>query len=1162
MIIMPDDLDKKNPFIKRVKVISLIITGLFLIYVIVGFWVIPPLLKPRLEEQLSTLLGRKVTIESIKLNPLVLSATTSNLTVYGTEGEPFAGFEELFVDAQLISILNWALTIKEIRIQSPFGVLKLLPGNKLNIDDILAKLSQPKSEPDQEAGLPRGVIEKFQLIEGKATLENLTGKEPIREVVGPISFTLKNLSTLKGRQGEYLFAGKGPSGERYEVKGQLTVNPVRVQGSYLMAGVQLSHYWEHVEDLLSFQITRGTVGASGNYMVEIAGSQINARLGNGTFELKDFELVEKGKQEVLIALPTLSVKGITADLNDREIVFDRIQSADAAIKSRLSAGGSIELQRLLQPDIEKLMASKGPGAPEVETSETRPWQAAVNSIEVKDWDFTLDDLTGKDPIRENFALISFTAENLSTKKDQKGVIALVGKGPSGGKYQLNGQLTVNPVWVQGGYSVTDAKLSHFWEHIKDHVSFQIINGSTGATGDFTAAIGDGAFSAKLENGTYELSNFELVEKGKKDVLISLPVLTVEGIGADLGTREINVEMIRAADAKIKSWLSADGTFGLQNLFLPDLEKLRAEKASDATEPETAPAKQWQVTLEKMEATNWGLALEDRTLKKPARMTVDDLNVSAENFSTKKGSQANVGIAMQINRSGKVKINGTAGIDPLVVDVNAASEKIALISFQPYVDEAVNAQIVSGTTSSKGRIRFRGQDARPQIRYTGEFSIENLEVKDRVHADDFITLAQFKTGGIALDLSPNKLNASEVLIDRPYARVTIDQNGSINVVNAFTPVEKKGEKGKENLLQRLVNFLILQFKGPMPMNFNRVQLKNFKGDFVDSSISPTYSTHMEITDGTVKGLSSDPSAMADIKFVGKIDQTATIAGIGRMNPLNALRYSKVDVSLKEYELKPVSPYSAKFIGYKIDKGTLHTELKYTVEDDKVNGNNIIQIDHLELGEKVDSSDALDLPIELGVSLLKDANDRITLQVPVKGDIKDPKFDFNETIVNALTGTITNVASAPFAAISKLGGFKGEELRTVAFDFGSSDLQAHEIEKLSALAKILKEKKSLILGVTGSADRQMDWAAISGESSEKIQSEDTIMSEKNIKEGPAAGQRINEEKLKQLAHMRAEMVRSYLVEKANVEAGRLQIEPVQIKPSPDGEKGRVELSLSLK
>ena len=204
---MSDDQDKKKARVKWIKRISLIIAGLFLLYVLIGFWVVPPLLKPKLEEQLSSLLGRKVTIDMIKLNPLVLSATTSNLTIYENEGEPFAGFQELFVDAQLSSIVKWALTVRQIRIKEPFGVLKLLPDNKLNIDDILAKLSERKSEPKQDAGLPRAVIEKLEFIDGRATIEDLTGKEPIREVVSPIAFTLENLSTLKGRQGEYRFVG-------------------------------------------------------------------------------------------------------------------------------------------------------------------------------------------------------------------------------------------------------------------------------------------------------------------------------------------------------------------------------------------------------------------------------------------------------------------------------------------------------------------------------------------------------------------------------------------------------------------------------------------------------------------------------------------------------------------------------------------------------------------------------------------------------------------------------------------------------------------------------------------------------------------------------------------------------------------------------------------
>jgi outer membrane protein OmpA-like peptidoglycan-associated protein len=938
---MFDDRDKKKARIKWVKRISLMLAGLFLTYLVVGFWVVPPLLKPKLEEQLSSLLGREVTIAAITLNPLVLTATVSDLTIYELEGDPFAGFQELFVDAQLSSIINLALTAREIRMQAPFGVLRLFPENKLNIDDILAKLREPNPEQEQAAGLPPAVIERFEVIDGSVTVEDLTGKEPIQEVVAPIAFTLENLSTLKGRPGEYRFLGTGPAGGRYEVTGQLTVNPVRVQGRYATTGTPISHYWKHLKDRLSFQIIRGTMRATGHYILEIVDGQINAKLENGAFDLSDFELVQKGKEEVLIALPTFAVKGIHADLQAREITVGTIQTADA---------------------------------------------------------------------------------------------------------------------------------------------------------------------------------------------------------------------------QIKTWLGAEGTLAPLNLFLPDLERFMEKKASHGGEPETAPGEAWRVMLKKMELTNWGLAFEDRTLTKPAEISVDDIHVVVEDLSNKKDTQATVGMAMQINRAGHVKIHGTAGIDPLKADLQVASEKIALKPFQPYVDDAVNARIEAGTTRSKGRIQYLGQDARPTIRYKGDFSVDGLKIQDRVQTEDFITMAQFKADGIVLELLPNKLLTSHVLIDRPRARVTIDRNGVVNVVNAFRPVETKEEEEK-NLLQRVVSFLILQFKGPIEMNIDRVQLENLAADFVDGSISPTYSTHVEITEGSVKGLSSDPAVLADFKIEGRIDPAATFGGTGRMNPMSARQYSKADVSLKDFDLKPVSPYSGKFVGYNIDKGTLHLDLKYQVEDDQVNGNNVIYIDQLKLGEKVDSPHAPNLPIKLGVALLKDKKGRITVQVPVEGDVKDPRFNFGKAVQSALTGTIDDAGSDPFSTIPEIDGFKGKDLRTVAFDFGLSELQKQETQKLNALAAFLKERDPLILGIVGTADRQMDGAAILAESPAESLPGDDQASDKDTKEEPALAQAVNDERLERLAQRRAEKVSRYLIEQARVEAKRIQLKPVEIKQTPDGETGLVELFLSV-
>ena len=937
-----DDQKQQKKGLKWAKIVGLMMVGVFLIYLVVGFWVAPLLLKPELEERLSDLIGRRVTIETIKLNPLLLSTTTTNFTVYETEGEPFAGFQELFADAQLSSILKWALVIKEVRIQGPFGILKLLPDNKLNIDDILAKLSQPNPEPKTNGGLPRLIVEKFQVLEGSATLENLTGKEPVREVVTPIDFTLENLSTLRGQQGEYRFVGTGQSGGHFEVSGQLSVDPVRVKGRYATRDIKISHYWQHLKDLVSFQIIDGTAGASGDYTVEIIDGRINAR---------------------------------------------------------------------------------------------------------------------------------------------------------------------------------------------------------------------------LEQGTFQMNNFQLTAKGEKEVLIAVPSLDVQGIGADLQRRAIQVGSIQTEEGNIKSWLAADGTFKLQNMLLADLERLTKKTQTEKSKPETTPAPPWQVTLDKLEMNNWRLAFEDQSLTHPAELTADNIDAVVENISNKKDSQATLGVTMQINQTGNVRVKGAAGFDPLQADLHVTSDKIALSAFQPYVDEAVKAQIISGSIGSAGRVRYRGQEAHPQIQYEGDFSVDSVEIKDRQHAEDFIKLVQTKVDGIALDLLPNKLQVANVLIDRPHARVTIDQSGVINVVEVFAPSETAQTEGKENLLQRLVAFLIVQFKGPMPISVERVELQNFTGDFQDASIAPPYSTHVEITEASAVGLSSEPSAMADFKFKGRIDQEATIEGSGRMNPMNALQSSKVEFAMKDFDLNPVSPYSVKFIGYKIDKGTLNTDLKYQVEQDKVVGDNVILVDNLELGEKVDSPEALNLPIELGVALLKDSDGRITLQIPVEGNVKDPQFDFRGALINGLTRSIENAGSAPFASIAEIDGFKGEELRTVSFAFGNSELQGRELEKLKAVAGFLKKKKSLTLGIIGTADQQRDRTALTEEPPDQGALKKFWTTKIKKEKEPSTEQMVDDKRLEQLARQRAETVSAYLTEQAGVETKRIKLKPVQIKPAPDGDAGLVELTLSV-
>jgi hypothetical protein len=700
---MTQNRTKKKSTGSLIKKLGLIIIGLFLLYVIAGFWVIPSLLKPKLEKELSSQIGRKVTIEEIKLNPLVLSATTTNLTVYEKDGEPFAGFKELLVDAELSSIVRWALTFKEIRLIAPFSVLKVLPDNKFNISDILTKFSQTEPTPEEEAGLPRALISNLQVEDGKFTMQNLTGTKPITETYSPITFTLNDLSTLVEHEGAFKFTGVGPLGGNYQLDGQLSVNPVRVQGSFSTTGTNLSQSWKHIEDRVSFQIKKGATDTSGNYSLEIIDGTLDAKLQEGVFELKDFELSEKGKDKVLISIPYFSVQGISADVKTREIFVEQIKTDSARIESWLAPDGILNLQSLLMPDSQKSKQKEKSGSTEPKPAAGSPWQATIHKIEVNNWGAVLEDRTLPKPARITIDDFTVSIENLENKKNSKAKIALALQINKTGTVKLEGSAGIDPLSADIEMFSDKIALKPFQPYVDTAVKAQIASGTTSSKGRILYQGTDDARQTKLQNGAFELKDFSLTEKDKDKVLISIPSFSVQGISADVEARAIDVKHVKTAGARIETWIAPDGTLNFQSLLKPDSQKSKQKEKSGSTEPKPTAGSPWHAIIHKIEVSKWGVAIEDRTLPKPVRITVDDFTVSIENLENKKNSKAKIALALQINKTGTVKLEGSAGIDPLSADIKVFSDKVALKSFQPYVDTAVKAQIASGTTSSKGRI---------------------------------------------------------------------------------------------------------------------------------------------------------------------------------------------------------------------------------------------------------------------------------------------------------------------------------------------------------------------------------------------------------------------------------------------------------------------------
>jgi hypothetical protein len=184
-----------------------------------------------------------------------------------------------------------------------------------------------------------------------------------------------------------------------------------------------------------------------------------------------------------------------------------------------------------------------------------------------------------------------------------------------------------------------------------------------------------------------------------------------------------------------------------------------------------------------------------------------------------------------------------------------------------------------------------------------------------------------------------------------------------------------------------------------------------------------------------------------------------------------------------ELTTMTPYSGHFAGYKIEKGKLSVDLNYHIENRQLKAEHRFVIDQLQLGDKVDSPDAISLPLKLAIALLKDRNGVIDLSLPVSGTLDDPKFRIGPIIWKAVVGLLTKIATAPFALLGKLFG-GGDEMNRIDFDAGSANLDAVAKSRMAGLVKSLQERPQLKLDVPISYSPELDAPALAAK---KLQDE---------------------------------------------------------------------------
>ncbi len=402
--------------------------------------------------------------------------------------------------------------------------------------------------------------------------------------------------------------------------------------------------------------------------------------------------------------------------------------------------------------------------------------------------------------------------------------------------------------------------------------------------------------------------------------------------------------------------------------------------------------------------------------------------------------------------GSLNARGALAFSPFHADLRLRAEALPLSLAQPFLAAHTKLVLAAGALSGEGRLQLGG---RP--RYDGSASVRDARLDGP--EGELGGWASLATNDLHLELAPFVARAGEVTASRPRVRVAIGPQGELNLARV---VEKNGS-GTQGKAPRIA--------------IARLAIEDGELDFADRSLESPFATQAQSLDGALTQLDTAGGPPARVQLAGRVGRYGEAQVRGAVDLAAPSSRTSVQLAFRNLALPDFTPYAMKFAGYRIRSGRLDAQLRYRVRDARLVGDNKLVFRRLQLGEKVESSSALDLPIDLAVALLTDAQGRIDLAIPVRGDLRDPQFDLGGLFAEALRNTLGRIVSAPFRMLASLfGGGARRAPDEIPFAPGSAELSPPEEQTVTRLAKALAARPQLALSMAGGYDPAADREAL--------------------------------------------------------------------------------------
>jgi len=870
---------------RRVRIAGILVLLFFIVFSVVGFYILPPYIKKTAMAKLSEQLGRQVSIEAVTLNPYTWEATVKGFEVREADGRtPFVSFGNLYVNVQFKSIFKGAPVFKEIRLEKPYLHLVRTAANLYNFSDIVDRIKSAPAAP-QKKGQSKPLyflVNNIRIIDGNIQFDD----KPVatRHSIDRINLTVPFISDLPAFHEAFVQPSLSAvvNGTPISFAGASKVfsNSRETSFDISFRDIDIPHYLAYVPARINVKVPSGKL----DILMKLAYRQYEDRppmlVFTGETKARDLIFSLKKENVEFLRIPALGVRDIAFDLDAHRIEIGSISTEKGWLAVSRAADRQINLASLVS-DAPSAGAASGDEKPAAKSS---AWTILLKSFVMDGYSVDISDKSNPAPFGLSVDEISCKATDISTAQDSKGTLALTMKIDRKGSVAVQGDFGIEPASADLSVDVKGLPLKPMQPYLGGRLKAILASGALNVNGKVSTKQEEkGQFKTAFK-GKLWINRFALLDKTNAEDLIKWDTLYMGEMDIGYAPLYARIREISLTNPYSRIIVSADRTLNLQEVFVQDETKQESGQTSPpAGSGETAQTagqqksvtgttKRQTVRIDKITVQGGTVNLTDNSVNPRFNGNLLDIGGRISGLSSEENKFGDVELRGKYDKYAPLEITGKINPlrDDLYVDLKADFKDMDLTPVSPYSGR------YAGYTIQKGKLSFR---------------LEYLIVKNKLDAKNNIFLDQFNFGEAVESPEATKLPV------RLAVALLKDRNGQIKLdipVSGYTD-DPKFSIGSI-ILKIIVNLLVKAATSPFALLGaifgGGEQLGYAEFDYGSASLSPETIKKLETLG---KALNDRPALKMDI--AGHVDAEKDREGLKQFLLSRKVKAQKVKAVAK-------------------------------------------------------------------------------------------------------------------------------------------------------------------------------------------------------------------------------------------------------------------------